>query len=256
MMLLPDGSSRPAPSYLQKPQSEWSAAECEAHGKLQEEILEMQRSRAAHNPRQQLIPAGQEATATELVAQAGENVPALISAVGTIARRFEQFVDNIHQLNLAIGQFKNDVVVPFKKELEYLRYTTGDRLNHVSTDLEKYVAQLDSVMWSALRASGMSDDAIRQYRTTHGMTPETPRGFELSAHLAELEELRRSNAELIDQNRRLLAFADGHAFGPGETTWQLKEGCTCGVCKAQREVIATTLTELESISQQENTNGS
>lgn len=43
MMLMPDGSTRPTPLYLGKPQSEWTEEESKAHAALQQEVLEMQR---------------------------------------------------------------------------------------------------------------------------------------------------------------------------------------------------------------------
>jgi hypothetical protein len=192
--------------------------------------------RAPHNPHQQLIPAGDHRTATELIEAAGGNVPALVQAVTTIAGRFEQFVGNIHELNKGLQEFKRDIVVPFREELKHLRYTTGDRLNHASADLEKYVAKLDQVLWAALRAQGMSDDAIRSFRTENGMEPETPRGFELEMHLNEMEELRQAVRTLSAQNARLLAQLDTrHTFNPGENGWVWHQDCGCAQCHAETQ---------------------
>lgn len=205
--------------------------------------------RAPHNPHQQLITQAEaEAkTATQLVAAAGDKVPALVSAVTTIASRFEQFVGNIHALNVGLQEFKRDVMLPFRDQLNDLKYNTGDRLNHVSTDLEKYVTKLDQVMWAVLRAQGMSDDAIRSFRTEHGMTPEAPKGFELAAHMAEFEDLKASNERLAKQNKRLLARLDSHHFSVGESEWELKEGCLCSVCRDYRKQMQEGLAELNKI---------
>lgn len=201
--------------------------------------------RAPRNPTQQLITReqAQQRTATELVVAAGDNVPALVSAVGTIAQRFEQFVGNIDALNRSLGEFKHEVMLPFKEELKYLRYTTGDRLNHVSHDLEGYVSKLDKVLWAALRAQGMTDDQIRTFRTEQGMTPEAPRGFELEAHIREFEALKTQNADLIRQNTRLLARMDGHHFENGEGEWLYKEACRCNVCIRHRQEMQTAAQE-------------
>lgn len=43
-ILMPDGSSRPQPAYLDKPQSEWTEAESLAHGRFQDEVLAMQKA--------------------------------------------------------------------------------------------------------------------------------------------------------------------------------------------------------------------
>lgn len=42
-MLMPDGSIRPSPAYLSKPQSHWTQAEKEEHARLQQEVLEMEK---------------------------------------------------------------------------------------------------------------------------------------------------------------------------------------------------------------------
>lgn len=235
--------------------AKWICAACKQEGQgnaddhaavwRRSTIAKARAERAPHNPFQQVILASEasQRSATQLVTEAGSNVPALVSAVGAIAQRFEQFVANIHDLNKGLGEFKNEVMVPFREELKYLRYNTGDRLNHVSGDLEKYVAKLDQVLWGALRANGMSDEAIRAFRTEHGMEPEAPRGYELEAHMREVEELRAQNAALIRQNQRLLARVNGHWFSGGEGEWVYKEDCPCGVCLDHRNQLKAAQVE-------------
>lgn len=202
--------------------------------------------RAPHNPHQQLIPAAppeEQMTSSELVRAAGDSVPALTKAVTVIATRFEQLVDNLHGMNRALGEFRTDVILPFREELKHLRYNTGDRLTQASTDLEKYVAGLDKILWATLRAQGMTDVQIRTYREEHGMQPEAPTGPELALHLQELEDLRESNAALVRQNQRLLARLDGHHFSPGESEWTEKPACTCSVCREYRSKIDSAMLE-------------
>lgn len=199
----------------------------------------MAAERAPHNPRQQLITADEagQRTATELVAEAGVHLPALTQAMSSIAARYEGLARNLDALNRGLGEFKHEVMLPFREELKYLRYTTGDRLNHVSADLETYVSKLDKVLWAALRAQGLSDTAIRQFREEQGMQPEAPRGFELEAHIREVEGMKETIARLTEQNRRLIAGGSGHIFGRGVTAWVFHPNCQCEVCKTHREQV-------------------
>jgi prefoldin subunit 5 len=126
--------------------------------------------RAPHNPRQQLIRAGEQGqSATELVAAAGSNVPALVAAVGTIAERFEQFVGNIAALNQALGEFREQIAIPLREDIARLRLDLGERVNHATTDLEKRIAALDHVIAVALQAAGMKAEQIERYREEHGL---------------------------------------------------------------------------------------
>lgn len=193
-------------------------------------------ARATHNPRQTLMPEG--FTVTQLV-ELAHSVPAMLEAQRTIAQRFEQFVGNIAALNTALGEFKQQVMLPFREELHHLRYNTGDRMTQVCTDLDSFVSKLDQVVWGALRANGMSDDQIRRYREEHGMQPEAPTGPELVSHLRELEALRRSNADLVVQNQRLLARLDTkHTFSQGEDGWVWHQDCECVQCQQRTQQIA------------------
>lgn len=198
--------------------------------------------RAPHNPVQTLMPEGM--TANELVA-AAQSMPALVVAVGTIAKRFEQFVGNVDLLNRTLGEFKRDVLQPLREELHHIRYNTGDRLTQTCNDIDAYVGKLDQVLWGALRAQGLSDDQIRTFRTEHGMSPETPRGPELALHLAKVEELRRSNQILVDQNRRLMAQLDTrHTFAQGENGWVWHQSCPCLQCVNETQRISAAQAEV------------
>ena len=48
MMMMPDGSTRPIPVYMSKPQSQWTEEESKAHAAFQQEVLDMQK-RLANN---------------------------------------------------------------------------------------------------------------------------------------------------------------------------------------------------------------
>jgi hypothetical protein len=198
--------------------------------------------RAAHNPRQQIITKGEseERVATELMegAIADRNVPALVKAMTTIAERFEASVRATDAMNRALGDFVQSTVVPLREELKSLRFDLGDRVKASANDLSVYVDKLDKVIWAALRSHGLSDDQIREFRSENGMQPEAPRGHELEAHVAEVEEMRATIESLTRQNRRLIARIDGHWFTPGEADWSYKQGCKCQVCQGEERRIA------------------
>lgn len=227
----------------------WICGRCKAEGTGPSEdhvcpsqaIATLSGERAPHNPHQQLILANEGKSLTDIAAAAGDNVPALMNAVTVIAHRFGDMVNNLHTLNTTLGEFRQQVVGPFMQELKYLRYTTGERLNHASNDLEVYVRKLDQVIWGALRASGMTDEQIAKYREVHGMQPEAPRGPELEMHVQRVEALEEAVRVLTHQNQRLVAQLDTrHAFGQGEDGWVWHQGCECLQCVAEynRQVAA------------------
>lgn len=229
------------------PERKWICAMCKQEGDgdsalhvcpVTREIRAIAAERAPHNPHQALILAGEGRPLTDIVAAAGDNVPALVGAVTVMAERFTQFVENIHTLNKTLGEFKREVIGPFQQELKYLRYTTGERLNHASTDLEVYVRKLDQVIWGALRAAGMSDEQIRTYREVNGMQPEAPRGPELEMHVKRVEGLEEAVRVLTQQNQRLMAQLDTrHEFRQGENGWVFHQGCDCAQCEAKYQEL-------------------
>lgn len=211
---------------------------------VHKEIATIAAERAPHNPHQALILAGEAKPLTEIVAAAGDNVPALVGAMTVMAERYTQLVTNLDTLNKTLGEFKHQVVGPFQQELKYLRYTTGERLNHASNDLEVYVHKLDQVIWGALRATGMTDEQIQQYRTVNGMQPEAPRGPELEAHVDRVEALEEAVRVLTHQNQRLVAQLDTrHEFRPEEDGWVWHQGCACLQCVQQTERMGAALQE-------------
>ena len=183
-------------------------------------------------PTRQSIPAMTTLVGEHLL---GTAITRIQSDLGAIQRQMAVQGEHMHALNEALGEFREKLVVPLRQELAYLRYNLGDRVNHATTDLSVYVERLDQVLWGALRAQGLSDADIRKYREEHGMQPEAPRGYELEAQMRELEDLRHSNAELVAQNRRLIATMSGHQFAPtGAKVWEYHETCDCEVCIEQR----------------------
>lgn len=210
-------------------------------------IAQMGEERAPRNPDQQLILAEEtsQRTATELITSAGNSVPALASALTVIAQRFEQSVQASHELNRGLAEFRNETVKPLIEELKFLRYNLGDRVNKTTTNMEVMVDQLDKTIWGALRASGLTDDQIRTYRTEHGMNPEAPSGQELEIHMGQHQALLDQVATLTAQNQRLLAqLGATHTFRDGEAgEWVYHPGCECQACTAQTVQLAAMQSE-------------
>jgi hypothetical protein len=207
-------------------------------------IRSIAKKRARHAHRKALVVATPASTATRLVRGSKTQV-AMVAAMSTIAQRFEDFVGNIDQLNRALGQFKGEVMEPFREELKYLRYSTGDRLNHVSSDLERYVEKLDKVVIGTLRTAGFTEDQIKLFRAEQGLQPEAPRGFELEAHMLKVAELEKTVESLTWQNQRLIARATGHAFGSLTSEWVFSPACRCEVCTRAGEDLASRIAETE-----------
>jgi len=139
--------------------------------------------RAPHNPRQQLITAAEaeQRTATELVAAAGSNVPALVAAVQTIAMRFEQVADNTDKLNRAVGEFRDGVVLPLKDELRGLKYTLADSAGNSVSQLHALVAQFDKRLDLVLTMLGKTDGEKAAIRAAAGIAADMPTLAELEA---------------------------------------------------------------------------
>lgn len=177
-----------------------------------EVIKSMAAERAPHNPHQKLITAAEqgELPASELMAQAVQaGLPAMMTAMTTIARRFEQFVVNIDAVNRGLAEFKREVSEPLRDELKHLRYNLGDKVTLTTTNLDSMVSALDRQVWALLRASGMSDDKIREYRTEHGMNPDAPSSQELELQANMIKGLQDTIDELKQQNERLLSQLNG-----------------------------------------------
>lgn len=195
--------------------------------------------RAPHNARGQVILAREQrqSTATELIAAAGNSVPALAAALTTIASRFEDSVRASDAMNRGLGEFRAEVIVPLREELKFLRYNLGDKVNRTTTNMEVMVDQLDKTIWGALRASGLTDAQIRTYREEHGMQPEAPSGQELELHMTQHQGLMDQVAALTEQNRRLLELLGGepeHVFWAEDAgQWVFHEGCVCERCRSQ-----------------------
>lgn len=204
--------------------------------------------RAPHNPHQALVPRteGDQRSSSEIVAAAGTLLE-MGQALQTIAARFEQGMANVHALNVGLQEFKRDLVIPFREELKHLRYTTGDRLNKTSTDLEVYVSKLDKLLWGVMRAQGMSEAAIRTFRDENGMQPEAPRSEELEIHVDRMEAMERTIETLTKQNRRLIAASTGHWFlaeyGRKQPEWVYHADCQCEVCTTHRREMLEAATE-------------
>jgi hypothetical protein len=197
----------------------------------------MGQARAPMNLTGQLMRPGDapQLTATQLVAAAGDSVPALATAMGIIAGRFEESVRSTDQLNRALADFKTTVMEHFRGELRFLRYNLGEKVNHTTTNLEVMVGQLDKVIWANLRAQGFSDEKIREFRIEHGMQPEAPSGPELEMHVQQTEELLGQIAALTAQNQRLMAQLSNvkHVEWPEDgKQYVYHQGCECPACKA------------------------
>jgi hypothetical protein len=209
------------------------------------DVAEMAEQRAPHNPRGvSVILSGEEErqkTATELIRAAGDSMPALAVALTTIAQRFEDSVRNADTLNRTLGEFKEQVVGPFREELRFLRFNLGDKVNQTTTNMEVMVDKLEKLITANLRSQGFSDEKILEFRVENGLD-RPPSGPELEAHVAEHQELLAQVAALTAQNQRLLAqLSAKHVEWPEDGgNWVYHEGCQCERCRVQARGNAMT----------------
>lgn len=82
-----------------------------------------------------------------------------------------QYNENIHQLNLALGEFRARSIEPIRKELEHLRYNLGSRTEDVVGMMQKMVVQLDAQL-----SRFMSPNQ----KVHHGLEADLPRPEELT----------------------------------------------------------------------------
>jgi hypothetical protein len=165
--------------------------------------------RAQHPPQAVLrLPTTRHApTSAELVESAGTNVPALVSAMHTMALRFGDFVNNMDAVNRALGEFKHDLVRPMLEEFKSLKYTLSDSAGSSVSQLHAIVGQLDKRLTLILATLGKTPQEIEHLKAEAGIA-DIPSLAELEregAPAVAVEALRATSAELQKQNARLLA---------------------------------------------------
>lgn len=110
-----------------------------------------------------------------------------------------------HALNVAMGEFKEKLIVPLKEELAALRYNMGAKVEQTTTELSVFVTHLDKLLKLMLKAQGWSDNKIDNYREQFGLNSvDVPRAAEFNAYAAQVKELSDRCAMFADQNERLL----------------------------------------------------
>ena len=136
-------------------------------------------------------------------------VTRISSEVGSLARSFDKFQSNIHELNVALGQMQQKLLVPLKDELDHLRYNTGAKVEQSTTQLNAIVNHLDRQLTTVLKAAGFSSAQVAGFKEEAGIAPNAPTGEELENEVRTRELLQTSNEELIAQNQRLTAKVAG-----------------------------------------------
>jgi hypothetical protein len=82
------------------------------------------------------------------------------SDVGAIARDFAEFKGNIAKLNTTLGEFRENAILPVLKELEYLRFNSGARMEDTAGSLDKLVHHLQDQLELLLKARGINPTAV------------------------------------------------------------------------------------------------
>ena len=81
------------------------------------------------------------------------------SDVSTLRADFHRFTEDVHQVNVALGKFRDDVVAPVQRELEYLRYNLGARTEDSVGALDKLTHHLQDQLNLLLKARGLNPEA-------------------------------------------------------------------------------------------------
>jgi hypothetical protein len=117
----------------------------------------------------------------------------LQSDVGSIAADFRQFRDNIHHLNTALGEFREQAIVPVKEELKYLRYNLGARSEDMVGSMQKLVHHLEAQIELLLKSRGVNphlrDGAGETPLDRMGIAPDRP----------SYQDLAREGVALVDR---------------------------------------------------------
>jgi len=159
--------------------------------------------RAERNHEVILAPKGQ--TASELVVAAGDSVPALASAMGIIARRFEESVQGTHRLNLAVAEFREKAVQQVTEEIKSLRYGIGNKVGQTTDDLAAIVTNLQATVALMIQAQGMSGRRVKELTEKLREQVQAPRAAEFAAYREQVEELIKHAAAVEARNRVLEA---------------------------------------------------
>lgn len=157
----------------------------------------------------------------------------LQSDVGAIASDFRQFRENIHHLNAALGEFREQAIVPVKEELKYLRYNLGARSEDTVGSMQKLVHHLEAQLELLLKSRGVNphlrDGSGETPLDRMGIPPNRPSYQELaregvqqveSGHGAEVDSALMQAAQVDQMRLRLesiLTIARAGYGTPGES---------------------------------------
>lgn len=161
------------------------------------------------------------------------------SDIGAIAADFRQFKDNIANLNTALGEFREQAILPVKRELEYLRFNMGARTEDNIGAMSKLVHHLEGQIELLLKARGINpqarDAAGETAMDKMGLPPDRPdyqtldregvklvdsgnAGADLATmQLAQVDKLRAQVERLEHENAELRRLTlDTGVMGPPE----------------------------------------
>jgi hypothetical protein len=179
-------------------------------------------------------PSSTELMLTRMVGEmmAGTALTRLQSDVSAVLHEVRTYNENVHQLNLALGEFRARSIEPIKRELEFLRYNLGAKVEDVVTMMQKMVGALDKKLTDLGVTPAQKEEA-----GLHADRPQpqelTEKAIDSSALMAALE---RANALL--ETFTPITPGKVHALLQGETTWIWHQGCGCPMCEVQTAHIA------------------
>lgn len=138
-----------------------------------------------------------------------------IAEIKTIVSRHEA---GMHELSRALGTFRDQTMVPIKKELEFLRYNLGDKANATVSQMQGILGHFHLLYEAILEQAGFDSAGIAAIREKLGIPQNIPSLEQLeaagrpevdaAAMQAGMESLVKQNERLIAANQSLLERAE------------------------------------------------
>lgn len=121
---------------------------------------------------------------------------------------------NLASLNKAMGDFRDQVMVPIRDELKFLRYNLGDKANVTVSQMQGILGHFDKLFVGLLKASGKDEAAISAIRIALGIPANIPSLEQLEAEgrpAVDLGSMQASLTTLMTQNQRLIELNEKQA---------------------------------------------
>lgn len=143
--------------------------------------------------------------------QQGGDIQRALVGIDEVKGLVRSHSENLAGLNTALGDFRDKVMQPIKKELEFLRYNLGDKANATVSQMQGCLLHMDKLFDAILKMSGKDEATIRKVREELGIPRNVPTIEELEKTgrpFVEYDAMLAAQQNSIEQNARLLALLE------------------------------------------------